>query len=758
MAITYIKAVSATLVNNTNIVTVTGEFVDFSKAADYLVALDNGLYVLPVLSGTAPDGSGNSTLVLAETWTGATLSNKSLLIFPTFAKIYESVAAMTALNDVTRGILTKLKSVLTDTSPTLDIIVGQTSSIKTVPYGYLANQVTGLIGQLNSLVGSVQAMTKSAFDSARSSELSKFPVAGFENVDYKKGFEFQQVNGWQDRFKINTGKVRIDGVLHGFDTTTITLAKSPNGLQNKDLTSPDFTNLAAAIVAGGSDLSQSYLNQQQIVYCVQRDIEAPNALPTNYIQDANNKIYADNGVLRQRTLSFESAKLAESINIETGKVWSNTVKCMQSLGWVQSSIFGQWNKGGDIAVAICVVSSLNKGACHPRYNSTGCAAMAWATDISGQVLWHNANVHTQPENRADCFGVSKTKNLLSGSISANYKARPDGKFFDAIYASDVKDLRQSLRKLPLAEIREKYKRMAIAGEVRGFEGVPFTKSYTQAHPSYTGTNFNISIGDAALCKVGDSLDVLHNAIWKKGEIISITSSTEVGISSKKWGADFGRTQDNTAPTVVIAHKQKHSSANPAWTDIISDSANIFPVEGQWIQSVPDGNKDTFASTRKASQIYSAERSTDGGVTWASFTPTLNATINEITLTNEPVGNIVLVHYETQAHFTQEDTLGEALARDTFVFATNNHNDALLTSSLKGIIAVGTDNNEQLGITKINDGVVSHTPETNAVDLLVNVQLVNKNGVAVVQFNIDDSGVIDSTKCQSFETQYFVGDE
>jgi hypothetical protein len=150
--INYMTATAATLQTSSSTITVTGESVDFSKIDDnYVVLLDNGLYVMPVLSGSSFDGSGNSTLTLTEPWQGAPLTNKKLLVLPVFAKVYESVAAMTALNDVTRGILLKLEDLLTATSPTLDVRVGTSATISTVPYGYLADQVQANIDSLNAL-------------------------------------------------------------------------------------------------------------------------------------------------------------------------------------------------------------------------------------------------------------------------------------------------------------------------------------------------------------------------------------------------------------------------------------------------------------------------------------------------------------------------------------------------------------------------------------------------------------------------------
>lgn len=293
MTITYIKATAATLANNSKTITVTGEHVDFSKANDYLVALDNGLYVLPVASGTAPDANGDSTLTLVETWGGATLSNKGLFIFPTFAKIYESVQAMTSLNDVTRGILTKLKDLLTATTPTLDIAVGQTTSIETVPYGYLTNQVTALISQLNGLMGSVQARTKSEFFTlAAQNVLSGFaewgksqnhnPIASVNEgmwAAYTSPNTIRMGRSFEDKSGVSVSDypiVTANGVEHHinlvgqgcdpiYNNIVINFPPAPDGLDKSDGTGR-FVDLAAAIVAGGTSLSASILSRKDFAF------------------------------------------------------------------------------------------------------------------------------------------------------------------------------------------------------------------------------------------------------------------------------------------------------------------------------------------------------------------------------------------------------------------------------------------------------------------------------------------------------------
>jgi hypothetical protein len=249
----------------------------------------------------------------------------------------------------------------------------------------------------------------------------------------------------------------------------------------------------------------------------------------------------------------------------------------------------------------------------------------------------------------------------------------------------------SSKLLPLAEIREKYKRMAIAGEVRGFESVPF--------------------------------------------------------------------QTNATTSTARLYKQ----AKPTWTTIVATDATFNStfasgVEGVLSSTKPNGAVDDFPLDRKLTAVLSAERSVDNGVSWVSFTPTINQTTNTVTLTNEPAANIVLIHYETQAHFTETASASTVLALGTTVFATESNTNALLVSTLKGTISVGTADSETLSITKRVGNVVTHTAEGITEDILVTTYLTESNRVARLMFNYDNSGVIDGVQQQSLDTQYFVVEE
>lgn len=145
MPIVYIEAQQASISNGSAVVSVSGESVDFSGIQEGFMVVLDGLYVVPALSGTAPDGSGDSTLTLKDDWDKATLSNVKLLSFPTFAKVSDAVISMTDLSNVTRGVLQKFNDLLTDTNATINIPIGQSQSIDVPPWGYLEGLVNAAL-------------------------------------------------------------------------------------------------------------------------------------------------------------------------------------------------------------------------------------------------------------------------------------------------------------------------------------------------------------------------------------------------------------------------------------------------------------------------------------------------------------------------------------------------------------------------------------------------------------------------------------
>jgi hypothetical protein len=352
------------------------------------------------------------------------------------------------------------------------------------------------------------------------------------------------------------------------------------------------------------------------------------------------------------------------------------------------------------AVPIALIQRRNQGAYHPAYNSNGTKAFNTSgSGINGN-KWYATTL--EPSNTVECFNSVNSENDSStvgaaqgtGEIGA-FSGRVDGKFFDAIYASDVKDLRMSSEILPVDEVREKYKRMAIAGEVRGFEGVPFTKVFALNNINNSNEFLDIAVADRPfILEFGQELI---------GKIVYVEHATDGSylkrtINSVGSVGQFIRTVESNTNTktnslLVIGVSSTHKQANPSWTDIVGDPARIlatYPdgVEGQWLPTIPDGtNTLVVILNRKETKDYGSSdfiQTVNDGVSWSALDKTTITTTNSFNVNSaNSADGVTLVHYETQAHFTKDDVNSKVLSLGG-MFASNRHEikfGAAITSSL-----------------------------------------------------------------------------
>jgi uncharacterized membrane protein len=550
------------------------------------------------------------------------------------------------------------------------------------------------VAQVDSLVGSVAAMAKAEFDKIRLNELNNFPVAGWHNVDFDSGFEFQQITGWESKLKVKANKVRIDGVWHVIPATTVTNFIAPNGLQNKDLVSADFADLSAAIVAGGTSLSQSYLNQRTVAYALQKDIESPAGQSTAYIQDSKNNIYSDDGVLRQRTVEFVVERLLETVVIESSDPYQSTINAMLSLGFTQDNeVLGQFKKDGNIAVGVTIIQSRNQGAYDPSYNSTGTTYNVRAVNGSQSGRKWFADDARVPTSIANCFelgdflGSDDYGRSDYGSIVSGISGHSSGKLYDAIDASDLQDLRMSNIRLSKLEFREHYKRKAIAGKARGFEGAPFTRSLPIANGQQSNVYCDFGIGTEASTWILANEEAIRDYgyvhvpgdIESKQKILAIGSGGQGAYIQTAIGS-------GTTGNAIVTLIQTHSQANPTRTDIMGEPANLltlFPdgVDGQWnpylVGSTPTGLRKIL--TTFVNRVY--KTNDDLGGAWTSDTTATINPQNQFSITPSVVTG--LVQYETQAHFTQDDVNSKVLDLGGVFGASHNAIPAggLLASSV-----------------------------------------------------------------------------
>jgi hypothetical protein len=404
------------------------------------------------------------------------------------------------------------------------------------------------------------------------------------------------------------------------------------------------------------------------------------------------------------------------------------------------------------AIPIALVQRRNSGVLEPTLNPNGTALFrktTGGTGISNLNDWYGQEAGNEATSITQCFTdlasgvVGIGRHSSSGDLGGGFSGRSDDKFYDAIYASDVQDLRMSSRRVPVAELREHYKRKAIAGEVRGFEGVPFSRfeSFESTNVGLATTStwvistlINLTNNGAPSNRADGNVGTVQGdsgAIYVVGSV-EVTGSNSVIYLNAQHGdvrTDFTVGNDYV---LVNQFEQLHKQANPTWTDIIGDPANIaatFPdgVEGQWIPVVPDGVTTDYSLNRKCldgsvTSIYSANQ----GVSWITSVRTIDTTGN-LNVAGWATGAVVLYPYETQAHFTEDDVNSEVIELGG-VYASmdfKSNRGLLLNSSLIGKIGISSVQHPTYSGVKLNrfitrdDEMSTHAdyrPEHDAVVL------------------------------------------
>lgn len=141
----FLISASVSVANGSNTVTVTGSINCGQVVAGTAVFIDGLL--AEGASGTAPDGSGVSTLTLALPWPYPTKSAVKMIAFNTFEGMVGAIARAreAALNSA--EVLTAFDEVLTATTPTVTVNINGVPIVVT-PYGYLSAQSAALIAEL----------------------------------------------------------------------------------------------------------------------------------------------------------------------------------------------------------------------------------------------------------------------------------------------------------------------------------------------------------------------------------------------------------------------------------------------------------------------------------------------------------------------------------------------------------------------------------------------------------------------------------
>jgi hypothetical protein len=148
----FLESGSVSIVAASSVVTVTGS-IDCGQVVTGTAVVIDGILVEGV-SGTAPDGSGVSSLTLAKPWDFADKTAVRMIAFNTFEGMVEAIRRAREAAQSSSDALFAFDAVLSGTTETVDIDLNGVI-VTVTPYGYLAAQSEALIAGLESATGSL---------------------------------------------------------------------------------------------------------------------------------------------------------------------------------------------------------------------------------------------------------------------------------------------------------------------------------------------------------------------------------------------------------------------------------------------------------------------------------------------------------------------------------------------------------------------------------------------------------------------------
>lgn len=381
-------------------------------------------------------------------------------------------------------------------------------------------------------------------------------------------------------------------------------------------------------------------------------------------------------------------------------------------------------KGRCFFYVLGTVSRLNQGAYAKGLNEAGTAK--W-NNYAGSNVAQSWYQHDKFKTKADCFfyGAAGVTGVVGGDIGfgTNWAGRPDGRFYDAIYADGlggVVDYRLPAYESDSPEEAAKAWEKVKNKTYRGLEKLVWT-SVKQLN--YVTAN-TPSGGVYELRFEGNPFNLKHN-VDTKGNLVSESGYIYDRVLNVRWVSSvnqtYVRTKDSTSFTdstgFITLEQELNISVSGSFTvtDVIADPANfleVFPngIQGRWISVIPDGVNKDYPITRKslvssASALYTS----DSGDSWGSVSAAINTVKSTINSTT-PAANLVVWTYTAFAKPTKPSTNKPVLNGEKgfgAVAQLARADYSLLMESLIG--KVGTSaSNKDLGSLSILSFILDHS--------------------------------------------------
>ncbi|MEK0158258.1 hypothetical protein WLQ65_03750 [Pseudoalteromonas piscicida] len=409
---------------------------------------------------------------------------------------------------------------------------------------------------------------------------------------------------------------------------------------------------------------------------------------------------------------------------------TSNVGCYVASGYLHRAPISLSLAEACVAIPIALIQRLNQGAYHPQFNPFGCGRFLSA-DGTWDASWSSLHAAVyngwRPQNTSDCFLPSGMGRAVYGAIAtaASKSGRSDNyKFYDAIYAGLVEDLRLNANKLEINLLLKEKMKDAILGRTRGKQKVPFTyfehqfpvvisepatynplnvlgsiqfkiEAGSPAKDSYLSNPNNIgfyiynSIGNALFLPKFRMSKVGHVHWPYSGNNQDTCYIYDVEDKSDEFNSLFA--QGDTLYIGAVRELSPEFDSLP-WVDIIGSPENIaatFPdgVVGQWIPEIPDGSSKSFRLNIKLRQALSWTLTTSNGNEWTSGTLSIDEEKNTYVSPAE-ASRVQLLYYESPANFTAYadnslvlGNVGEVYSTDFFQLHWGNRLQGSLTNKV-----------------------------------------------------------------------------
>jgi len=355
------------------------------------------------------------------------------------------------------------------------------------------------------------------------------------------------------------------------------------------------------------------------------------------------------------------------------------------------------------------VPRLNQGAYHPSFNPMGTAPVRNFYN-QGDKPWYHSDSVTK---HADVLKESKfflqypvgykTEALTGyGDMASGKLSRPDGKFYDAIYASGqggVIDYRLSAWDKSSPAEAAKVDAMVKNGTYRGVEKLKFTQVTKQNRNDYAPSYGGLDVSREVLVATGDILYVGNT--YNRVTVTSVQNTAQDSINDVQVVFTPNLTNRLTTDLVVVVASTNISvSGDFTQTDVIGDPANILAnpdLKDGWMGSWGGMKVSNSPVTRKSvnNSVKSLIYTSDDGNTYGSSLRSIASISNTISGWGTNYDYTTIISYtafakQTKVAYKEPVLNGEAGLGS--VFASGFHGTgygSLLSESLTSKILSGT---------------------------------------------------------------------